>query len=267
MANVERKILIYGVPHGGDGGAVPYVKMSYHGSRAVGAVPSSLVPTGPEYLLSDLRWNLEDFATKDPFNATKAERTAKNLERYTFLLIQFVLDTLGRPEDLLGSRLIVKLSDQWIGSSLPLAVNNGANVVPLMQWECLENVDMWPTEHKPEAVTVIRCTSCRNVQEEMPPTPLTDGKPVRVLALSARPHGDRDIPHRLITRTIYRVIQSLQDQRYPPELHVARPGSLESLVRALSSFKNGYFDVVHLDVHGVADEKRQVEYRAGKLMH
>lgn len=253
MAYTQRKIQIYGISHRRDSEEAPYVKVSYHGFSAAGKVPSNLMPTDPNYLLSDFRWNLEDFATKDPFNATRAKKVDENITLYTSILVDFVLGTLQHPDDLLGSKLVIKLSDKWVGSSLPSATSDGANIVPLIQWECLEETNLWPAKHRPESVVVVRCTTCKNIQEGGLSTPVKDGKSVRILALSARPQGDRDIPHRLITRTMYRVIESLQNQQYPPELYIARPGSLEGLERALSSREPGYFDIVHLDVHGIAD--------------
>ncbi|KAF2669780.1 hypothetical protein BT63DRAFT_423766 [Microthyrium microscopicum] len=212
------------------------------------------MPNGPDNKLHDLKWNLEEFATKDPFDVSRANKIADNIKKYTSHLIQFVLKILESPTDILGSRLVVKLSDHWTGSSLLRQTSDGTNIVPLMQWECLEEVESWPSEYRPLAVTVVRSTACLNFESGETQQPVLSVKSVRVLALSARPFGDNDVPHRLVTRTIYQVVQSLETQQYPPELIIARPGSIESLDRELGSHPTGYFDIVHLDVHGEADE-------------
>lgn len=252
------RILISSVPHGPD--AAPYVRMSYRGFARSAPVPPSLVPTSKNYFLRDLRWSLEDFATNDPLNSTRANLVADNIKKYTTLLIELVLDTLDSPSNFIDSRIIIQLSDRLRDSALVTSSSDGANIVPLMQWDCLEDLTLWPSHCRPRAVAVIRTTSCFNLSDDGTPTVprllVQEGKPTRILAISARPAGDSDVPHRLITRTIYQVVQSLESQPFRPEFSIARPGTIERLEKTLQSYGAGHFDILHIDVHGTANEKR-----------
>lgn len=251
---LRKRIQIYGLPQAGDDESAPLIRLLYEGRRATVALPSCLIATSPDFLLPDLGWSLEDFATKDPFNASKAKEMTQGVTLYTGRLVQLIFEALEETDDLLGCDLTVELSDRWIGSSLPVDAGNGANVVSLVHWECLEDVEGWLSSSRPASVTVIRRTSCRALQSRVEPSKPMSATPTRILALTARPYGDSDIPHRLITRTMYDVVESLKGQVNPPELHIARPGSVKGLESVLSAHPAGYFDIVHLDVHGVADE-------------
>ena len=254
---MRKKIQIYGLPHRDGDGEGPFVKISYQGLQAVGTVPSALFPAGSDYLLSDLRWNLEDFATQDPFNAGAEDKMAKKVKRYSSTLIKFIANALEQPEDLLGSTVVIKLLDRWVGTSLPLATKDGANIVPLIQWECLEIVTLWPKKCRPEMVSVVRCTTCKDPPPERHRSLRGGNLTPRILALSARPYGDRDIPHRLVTRTIYQAVLGVElETRTAPELEIVRPGTLSGLKAALAAHNPGHFDIVHLDVHGIANKDR-----------
>ncbi len=243
----------------------PVFRITCNGNSQVVVIPSEFIPEGDGYLLSYLRWNIEDYATKDPFKRIAHYELEKKLASYISTLIELVLSALKQPNDLRGSTIIIKVLDSSTAPSSSLAIKTGANIVPLMQWECLEQMNMWPAEAAPKVVSVLRCTICdqhRNPTGDgasMPPfSAYQMHEPMRrVLALSARPKIAADIPHRLITRTIYEVVQSIQSKvDSVVTLDVARPGSLKALKKSLDSRPWGYYDIIHLDVHGVADEQR-----------
>lgn len=243
----------------------PVVRITCNGNSRDVVIPAELVPEGDGYLLSYLRWNIEDYATKDPFKRITHSELEKKLEDYTSTLIKLVLSALKQPNDLRRSKIIIKILDSSTVPYSSSAVQTGVNIVPLMQWECLEQMHMWHPETAPKVVSVLRCTSChqhQNSTREGASVPSFDAsqmrKPMRrVLALSARPKSAADIPHRLITRTIYEVVQSIQERvDSAAALDVARPGSLKALRRSLESRPWGHYDILHLDVHGVANEQR-----------
>lgn len=254
MARPSR-ISIYGLPSGAED--APYVRISYQGYHGTSKIPAVLLPTSSNFLLPDLRWSLEDYATKEPFNTPRAQRTVENISTYTSTLIRLVLETLESPLDILGESVIIDLSDRWKGSATPAAVKDGANMVPLIYWECLEAVELWPLETKPRSVAVVRSTASLQISEEESPL-MTQSieKKTRILAVSARLSGDDDVPYRLITTSIHKVVRSLSGQDKSPELVIARPGTLDGLEAALRTHGPGHFDIVHIDVHGVATKER-----------
>ena len=75
-----------------------------------------------------------------------------------------------------------------------------------------------------------------------------------VVAVTARPSA-RDIPHRLITRSIAWAIKTVDESTNgTARLQIVRPGTLKALVRILGEHPSGFYDVLHLDMHGEADE-------------
>ena len=248
------KIKVSGIIHGSDDDA--YVRVCRGTSASATQIPRELVPASSEYLLPSLSWYLEEYI-KQPFEIARASQTTENIKTYTETLIALILENISDAGSLQGSRLILEVSDHWKGTALPEALHRGPNVVPLLHWECLEDVNRWPQQFKPQAIAVIRMTpaSIRDGSEvQLQPKRLDRG--LRVLATSARPAGERDIPHRLISRTISRVIEGLKHKPTPPELIIARPGSLSGLRDYLSAYGKCYFDIVHLDVHGIANEEK-----------
>lgn len=262
MATPAMRIDILGLPHRGTAeNQEALIKISCNGSRHVGPLPFFLIPNREDHLLPLLRWHIEDFATLDSFNAAKFRQSKEKLIKYGRILLAVVLRIMQHPKNLVGSRIVIKVSDKWVGSSLPIqTATSGANIVSLIQWECLEMLEMWPDNYRPETVSVVRSTTCIELDEcivtpSPSPSPSSSSFRRRVLALSSRSARGQDIPHRLVTRTIQKVVETVRSRMdAAPELEIARPGTLEGLEKALAEKPVGYFDIVHLDVHGVAND-------------
>lgn len=77
------------------------------------------------------------------------------------------------------------------------------------------------------------------------------GPVLNVLVVTARPHGQRDVGYRTISRPL---LDSLRKARVPVSVDLVRPGSwraLEKHLREVTDQKgSGWYRIVHFDVHG-----------------
>ncbi len=74
---------------------------------------------------------------------------------------------------------------------------------------------------------------------------------INLLVVTARPHGERDVGYRTISRPL---VEGLRQARLPVRVDVLRPGTYRALSKHLESVRGpgsaGYYHVVHFDVHG-----------------
>jgi len=74
---------------------------------------------------------------------------------------------------------------------------------------------------------------------------------LRILLVTARPFGERDVAYRTISRPL---VEALENARLPVEVHILRPGSYQALVEHLEVSRDehgaGHYHVVHFDAHG-----------------
>jgi hypothetical protein len=78
------------------------------------------------------------------------------------------------------------------------------------------------------------------------------GHPVlRILVVTARPHGARDVGYRTVSRPL---LDAVRQARIPVTIDLVRPGTWEALrdhLRAATREHGpGWYQVVHFDVHG-----------------
>jgi len=116
-----------------------------------------------------------------------------------------------------------------------------------LHWESLKD----PNQPRPLAVEkpIIR----KNItpvayQTEMQRTPQSQ---LRVLLLTARPGGNRDVSYRTISRPL---VDALETGKVAATIDIVRPGSFEALVKHLEKTReqhgDGYYHMLHLDLHG-----------------
>ncbi|KAI0417216.1 CHAT domain-containing protein [Xylaria grammica] len=80
------------------------------------------------------------------------------------------------------------------------------NSVGALRWEVLQNRDLWSAEARPASVSVVRILRADVEEVPVPSTDLDSSSTFNILALTARPNNVNDIPHRLITKSIYDVV-------------------------------------------------------------
>lgn len=206
-----------------------------------------------------IKWYMEEFVIHLPFQEPRAQEVSASLARYAALLIEALHLDLGAP-DRNSLHIVIQVMEDAI--ILP----DDCIEIGALRWEVLQNVNLWPGEAKPASVSVVRLLGVP--AREVPVVPTDKPEPTstfNILALTARPRSVDDIPHRLITKSIYDVVDkantkadtcggSTAERR--TTLTIVRPGSLDALKRELN--KNQRYDVVHLDLHGKVEDHKYV---------
>lgn len=206
-----------------------------------------------------IKWYMEEFVIHLPFQEPRAQEVSASLARYAALLIEALQLDLGAP-DCNTLHIVIEILEDAI--TLP----ENCTEIGALRWEVLQNVDLWPGEARPASVSVVRLLGVPAKEVAVVSTDKPDSTSTfNILALTARPRSVDDIPHRLITKSIYDVVdkanakvdacdESTAERR--TTLTIVRPGSLDALKRELN--KNKRYDVVHLDLHGIVEDNKYV---------
>jgi Tfp pilus assembly protein PilF len=114
-----------------------------------------------------------------------------------------------------------------------------------LHWESLHD----PNQERPLAVDklIVRKNSQpAPYRAEVQPAPQ-----LRVLLVTARPAGARDVSYRTISRPL---VEALETGKVAAQIDIVRPGAFAALVKHLEDGRDehgdGYYHLIHLDVHG-----------------
>lgn len=90
---------------------------------------------------------------------------------------------------------------------------------------------------------------------------------VRVLFISARPNGINDLGHRVLSRPLLEFCSKLKEHGAQVNVHLVQPGSWKAfcdhLDEVFSRYGKGFYDMVHIDVHGIVSNGEYVYKPAG----
>ena len=216
-----------------------------------------IIAAGSDDRHQSLQWYFEQFPIRDPFGTSRAEAIRREL-----------LD--------LGKGLIRELfhnNSDWLGlfqESLVVQIHDSEEKdeaysiwFDRLCWELLTDKALWNDvdnayEDRLGSVHVTRVHgSWTAVQRQASLNKmLADEKRSNgrnVIAVTARPSA-RDIPHRLITRSIASAVGEIsKSSSQAASLTIVRPGTFDTLVAFLKKRPRGFFDILHLDVHGESD--------------
>ena len=204
--------------------------------------------------LKDFEWYFEQYVINDPFAHARAQTIRRRLRSQGQQLLKNYLlpeirPSIGDPEHFLIEVRDVECHD------LP-----EASTLHRFFWEILEDKGLWRDvfQIEPSGVTVVRIyknkTSTTTTGDAKRAASILGSKTTNVLAITARPFHTKDVPHRLITRSISAAIESIRDHSTSrATLEIVRPGTFDALKRHLARFPPGHFEIVHLDLHGDAD--------------
>lgn len=187
----------------------------------------------------DLQWYFEHYAIHDPFAEHRANILLGKLRGFGQALLQTLFSTETALKGIEQNHVLLRVDD------------TSADGLQIL-WEILEDVELWGSAvkcHQPSASTVIRVHSASSTPIEIAPGSqfCPSGAEVRhILALTARPSMNNDIPHRLITRSIYDVISKVNAANDDAKsFQIVRPATLKQLDFSLKTRPQ----LVHLDVH------------------
>ncbi|NTV82308.1 MAG: Tfp pilus assembly protein PilF, partial [Chlorobaculum sp.] len=114
-----------------------------------------------------------------------------------------------------------------------------------LHWEALKDLNL------PHPLAVDQPVVRKNRQSVVNAATLPDAPELRVLLVTARPSGRRDVGYRTISRPL---IEALETGKLRATIDIVRPGSFKALLQHLEATRNdhgnGYYHMLHLDLHG-----------------
>lgn len=214
-------------------------------------VPWAMLPGTPRLPFeADLKWYLEDYSWKEPFSTSRAQDIARRLSSYGKRLAKITIPHQVQ-DHFKNESVLIRIDDN----------ESSASRINLIHWEVLEQLDLWSESGRPHSVSVVRICNqgLKDLESEEPDAGWDELSTIsNVLALTARPNGVEDIPHRIITRSIHNAITGLRAAGGSDlSFHIVRPGTFGALETALQSREHGYYHIVHLDVHGFCDDNEK----------
>ncbi|MCA9797445.1 MAG: flagellar hook-basal body complex protein, partial [Candidatus Eremiobacteraeota bacterium] len=112
-------------------------------------------------------------------------------------------------------------------------------------WEALHD----PNDERPLAVEAVVVR--KNLEPVKKRAKVQAAPHLRVLLVTARPAGVRDVSYRTISRPL---VEALETGRVAAQIDIVRPGTFEALVNHLEEVRDehgdGYYHIIHLDMHG-----------------
>jgi hypothetical protein len=209
-----------------------------------------------------LRWYIEDFVVKNPLEIPEAKKASENLRKYASILFG-ALNT--------GSAL----PTQETAYHLSLRIEESSSVHSLFnrfRWEILQDIKKLPEKSGISGISVLRIvkTTCRRQGHGSDDGGVDPRTTTNILAVTARPLGSTDIEHRLITRSILEVVQKTnfvaleaakqgETRANSIKFEISRPGTFDALKQCLAGQAVGFYNIVHLDLHGEVHDDRFVD--------
>lgn len=213
-----------------------------------------LLKTVTKENFKDFQWYFEQYVIDEPFAHARAQVIRRRLRHQGRLLLENFLPPEIRPWIDQSEHFLIEVRDaESSGRSEGFTLHR-------FFWEVLEDKALWRDVFhvEPASVTVVhvyenKTPTTTRVDQRLAAT-TSSLKTTNVLAITARPSHTKDIPHRLITRSIAAVIDSIRDSsKLLATLEIVRPGTFHALVDHLHRYPPGHFEIVHLDLHGDAD--------------
>lgn len=131
-----------------------------------------------------------------------------------------------------------------------------------LHWEALKDPDL------PRAFAVDALLLRRRRAEQTVPAQAQEAPALRLLIITARPHGVADVAYRTISRPL---VESLRRTQVQVDVDILRPGTyraLETHLREVSDrHGSGFYHVIHFDTHGalLTQDELQAGSRPGAL--
>ena len=196
---------------------------------------------------TDLEWYFEEHL-KFPFTRqVEAKAAAESVTRYGVALFEQVFK---RNFEIYGEYQQAKQAGVH---ALTFEII-GAPDFHRLHWEALKD----PALPEPFAVhaPMVRSTfQPPRHKFTVPPAPL-----INLLVVTARPRGKGDIGYRTISRPL---VEGLRAARIPVNIEILRPGTYQALVEHLTAIRDqhqdGYYHIIHFDLHGALRTYSQLQ--------
>jgi hypothetical protein len=198
-----------------------------------GEYPAAIIDPFDEAEEGRLEWYFEQHLRFPFTEQVRARQAAESIRRYGERLFQQVFADKGSYAEYVTARKagLDQLRFEIIGSPAFHALH----------WEALRDPDL------PRAFSLYAPVVRRNRKPQTLPGGAAPSPTVNLLVVVARPHVERDVGYRTVTRPL---VEGLRTARLPVDVDVVRPGTYRALKDHLEEKGAGYYHVVHFDLHG-----------------
>ncbi|MEM8779119.1 MAG: CHAT domain-containing protein, partial [Cyanobacteria bacterium P01_G01_bin.49] len=182
----------------------------------------------------ELEWYFENWMDYPMLDNIKADRAKDSVREYGEELFWQVFQS--------NSEAYRKYSDLKQNlSQLTIEIVSINPEFQAIHWEALRD----PESTHPLAIDTILIR--KSIQPKKAEVKIKKSPTINLLVVVARPKADRDIGHRTISRPL---VETIRNAKLRVNIEILRPGTYEALVKHLEAKGNGYYHIVHFDVHG-----------------
>ncbi|NCS75846.1 MAG: tetratricopeptide repeat protein [Microcystis aeruginosa K13-07] len=190
-----------------------------------------------------LEWYFEEWLVFPTLDRDKAQKAANSVQNYGENLFKQVfqsnLNAYGEYRDLRKQL-----------SQLQIIIESQSPEFQALHWEALKDPDL------PRPFSIDCIISRQRRGATVVPVQMATYPTINLLVVIARPNEESDVNYRTISRPLVELVNSSE---IPVKIDILRPGTYESLTRHLDEKGEGYYHVIHFDVHGGLMEYEQYE--------
>jgi len=190
-----------------------------------------------------LEWYFEEWLVFPTLDRDKAQKAANSVQNYGENLFKQVFQTnlnaYGEYRDL-----------QKQLSQLQIIIESQSPEFQALHWEALKDPDL------PRPFSIDCIISRQRRGATVVPVQMATYPTINLLVVIARPNEESDVNYRTISRPLVELVNSSE---IPVKIDILRPGTYESLTRHLDEKGEGYYHVIHFDVHGGLMKYEQYE--------
>ena len=213
---------------------------------------------GPEYALTinnpfvqeeddQLAWYFEGYLRFPFTDQVKAREAAGSIARYGESLFKQVFDENHNVYARYKAAVQAGLSTMQFEIA-------GSPLFHTLHWEALKD----PEIRLPLALqaTMVR----KNLNPSIIEASVRPSPTIKLLIVTARPSGRSDVGYRTISRPL---VEALRQANLPVQIDILRPGTYKALENHLrqtsAQQQEGYYQVIHFDLHGAALTYEQLQ--------
>ncbi|NCR66329.1 MAG: tetratricopeptide repeat protein [Microcystis aeruginosa LL11-07] len=190
-----------------------------------------------------LEWYFEEWLVFPTLDRDKAQKAANSVQNYGENLFKQVfqsnLNAYGEYRDLRKQL-----------SQLQIIIESQSPEFQALHWEALKDPDL------PRPFSIDCIISRQRRGATVVPVQMATYPTINLLVVIARPNEESDVNYRTISRPLVELVNSSE---IPVKIDILRPGTYESLTRHLDEKGEGYYHVIHFDVHGGLMKYEQYE--------
>ncbi len=200
----------------------------------------------------DLAWYFEEHLTFPFTRKVRANKAAASITSYGEALFKQIF--LSNSDVYADYRSLVKAGLSAL--SIEIA---GTAQFHMLHWEALKD----PNLALPLSLQAMIVR--KNLRPQSQPSTLRPSPTINLLIVTARPSGQRDVGYRTISRPL---VEALRSANLPVQIELLRPGTYRALENHLrevtAKHGEGYYHVVHFDVHGAVLSYEQFQQMLNK---